>query len=255
MTKIKLTPSEQFVWEYINQNISDIPSMSIVQLSENSNVSTATIVRTMKKMGYDGYTSFRHTLKTSASSDKGLDFEQIDVADKNIRRAIEKNEQETLLTIRQVDSTTIEDAVQKMKAARKIIIFARGLSTYVAEEMMLKFNVLNTYCESYSDPNIIRLKSKDLHKDDVVIFISLNGETEELVEAIKNCSKNEVTTISFTTAKHSPLAINSTLLFTGYKAPDSFIPEYEVKSRLPLSILTRIVSDAFAVRINNDLNP
>jgi len=252
MANVKLTPSEKFVWQYINKNLQAIPTMSIVQLSEESNVSTATIVRTMKKMGYEGYTSFRHSLKQSKENLAEWNFEQIDVADKNIRRAIEKNEQETLLTIKQVDSSTIEDAVQKIKSSSKVIIFARGLSTYVAEEMMLKFHVLNKYCETYSDPNIIKIKSRELNKDDVVLFISLNGETEELIEASENCIKNEVTTITFTSAKHSPLAANSTLLFTGYKVPDSFIPEYEVKSRLPLSILTRIVSDAYAVRISDE---
>ncbi|MFL2128810.1 MurR/RpiR family transcriptional regulator [Ruoffia sp. FAM 24228] len=254
MTTNKLTPSEEFVWQYINDNVTKIPAMSIVQLSEKSNVSTATIVRTMKKMGFEGYTSFRHTLKSSTNSNEEWNFELIDVADQNIRRAIEKNEQETLLTIKQVDSTTIEDAVQKISSSRKVIIFARGLSTYVAEEMMLKFLVLNKYCETYSDPNIIRIKSRNIHEDDVVIFISLSGETEELVEASDNCLRNETTTITITTSKHSSLAKNSTLLFLGFKASDSFIPEFEVKSRLPLSILTRIISDAYAVRINDDFN-
>lgn len=251
MKSNSLTPSEKYVWQYINDNIKKIPTMSIVQLSENSNVSTATIVRSMKKMGFDGYTSFRHTLKNSNNSNEDLNFEHIDIADQNISRAIEKNEQETLLTINQIDSGTIEDAVQKIKSSRKVIIFARGLSTYVAEEMMLKFHVLNKYCETYSDPNIIKIKSKGINKNDVVLFISLGGETEELIEASENCLKNEITTITFTTAKYSQLALNSTLLFTGYKVPDSFIPEYEVKSRLPLSILTRIVSDAYAVRTND----
>ena len=57
--KNKLSSSEKYLWEYIQNNLDDIPNLSIVKLSEDANVSTATIVRTTKKMGYSGYTDFR----------------------------------------------------------------------------------------------------------------------------------------------------------------------------------------------------
>ncbi len=48
----KLSESEQFLWRFIEAHILDIPDYSIIKLSELANVSTATIVRTMKKKGY-----------------------------------------------------------------------------------------------------------------------------------------------------------------------------------------------------------
>ncbi|MDO4670642.1 MAG: MurR/RpiR family transcriptional regulator [Aerococcus sp.] len=243
----RLTKTEEYLWNYINQHLNEVATQSIVELSVSANVSTATIVRTMKKVGYDGYTAFKHSLK---NKNKGWDFAELEVADQSIKRAIEKNEQETLYTIRQINPSLIEDAVQKLFAADRVILFARGLSTYVAEEFSLKLRVLNKYCENYNDPNIIRIKSESLTPEDVAVFISLNGETKDLVEAIENCRKADVTTIVFTTQKESSLARQATILFCGYKAPDSVIPEYEVKSRLPLSILTRIISDAYGIRVN-----
>ena len=56
----KFSPSEQHLINYINNHQLDIAEMSIVKLSESANVSTATIVRTMKKLGYDGFTSFKY---------------------------------------------------------------------------------------------------------------------------------------------------------------------------------------------------
>lgn len=49
----KLSEAELFLWNYITQNLSEIPSLSIIKLSELANVSTTTIVRTMKKKGYE----------------------------------------------------------------------------------------------------------------------------------------------------------------------------------------------------------
>ena len=45
----KLSESEQYLWDFIQSHILEIPSCSIIKLSEYANVSTATVVRTMKK--------------------------------------------------------------------------------------------------------------------------------------------------------------------------------------------------------------
>lgn len=45
----KLSEAEEFLWNYIMQHLQEIPNMSIIKLSEHANVSTTTIVRTMKK--------------------------------------------------------------------------------------------------------------------------------------------------------------------------------------------------------------
>ncbi|GBD79178.1 putative RpiR family transcriptional regulator [Tetragenococcus halophilus subsp. halophilus] len=46
----KLSDSEQYVWDFIQENIQTIPNYSIIKLSELANVSTATIVRTMNRV-------------------------------------------------------------------------------------------------------------------------------------------------------------------------------------------------------------
>lgn len=48
-----LTNTEKYLLSYIEEHLEEIPSISIVKLSEDANVSTASIVRTMKKIGYD----------------------------------------------------------------------------------------------------------------------------------------------------------------------------------------------------------
>ena len=54
----ELSDSERHLLQYIYNHLERISTMSIVTLSEEANVSTATIVRLMKKLGYEGYTSF-----------------------------------------------------------------------------------------------------------------------------------------------------------------------------------------------------
>lgn len=249
----KLSEAELFLWHYIQKHLNHIPTMSIVQLSEKANVSTATIVRTLKKQGYDGYTSFRHTLKNDPLFSKR--FSHLEKSEQLIQEAIFKNQQEVLNTLQNIDVALLEDAIQKIRASSRIVIFARGLSEMTAQEMCLKFHVLNKYCEVYTDPNIIKTRSKTLSQSDTVLFISLSGETEELVVACLNCQKQDISTIVFSTNGMSRLAKMADISFVGYKTADSHFPEYEIKSRIPLNIMTRILLDAYAISLNKKRQP
>ena len=245
--QIHFSSSELFLLEYLEKHIDNIPETSIVKLSELANVSTSTIVRTMKKMGYDGFTSFKHHLKNEQEFNPK--FAIIDQVDQKIRKAIMKNEQELTKTIQMLDSGTIEDAIQNIKASNKITIFARGFSEFIAKEMMIKFQLMGKHCELHDDPNIIRSISKKIDKNGIVIFVSLNGETAELVEAANNCNQHSVRTITFTANSQGSLAKLSEISFVGYKSSFSYFPEYEVRSRLPLQIMTRILLDSYAIRM------
>lgn len=248
LKKIHFSSSEKYLLDYIRNNQENLPELSIVKLSELANVSTATIVRTMKKLGYDGFTSFKYHLKDEQKHNPK--FAIMDQVDKKIQETIIKNEREVIKTIQMLDSRTIEDAVQNIKASKKIMLFARGFSVLIAKEMLIKFQLSGKYCELHDDPNIIKRLSKDIQKDTVVIFISLSGETLELVEAAKNCNSQDIPTITLTANSKSSLTQLSDIYFVGYKSSISYFPDYEVRSRLPLQIMARVLLDSFVIRVN-----
>ncbi len=243
----QLSESEAFLWHYIQQHILDIPDLSITSLSELANVSTSTIVRAMKKKGYEGYTSFKHHLKEQAHNT--INFSLVDQVDEEIRRSILKNEQEVIRTINLLDTGIIEDCIQKILITERIVIFARGFSELIAEEMKIKFQLTGKYCELHTDPNIIKEISKRLSRDDTVIFISLNGETDELITAAQNCFAREISTILVTANADSSLMNLCELCLVGFKSEISFFPDFEVRSRLPLSVIGRILLDSYAIRV------
>ncbi|MCY7538465.1 MurR/RpiR family transcriptional regulator, partial [Bacillus pumilus] len=89
-----LSETERYLLHYIHQHLEDISTLSIVTLSERANVSTATIVRLMKKIGYNGYTSFKYRLKQEKKMTDASD--QLKNIDEDIKLAIRKNEEEVL---------------------------------------------------------------------------------------------------------------------------------------------------------------
>lgn len=242
-----LSETEHYLLDYIIKNIESMPYISIVKLSEEANVSTATIVRLMKKIGYDGFTSFKYTIKDHLKNEDHTD--SISNIEKNINSAIKKNELEVLNTIKMLSRGNIEDAIQKMHHAEKIYIFARGFSEMIANEMNIKLQLLGKNCEMHNDPNIIKVISRKLKENELAIIISLSGETKELIEACKNLRMKHVSTITLTAGVDSTLAKLSEIVLLGYKGSQSFFPDYEVRSRLPLQVISRILLDAYVIRM------
>ena len=69
----RLSPTEQNLFNYIIKNLHIVKDMSIRDLSEKCFVSTTSIFRLVKKLGYQGYAEFSQALRdTEEESRKNL---------------------------------------------------------------------------------------------------------------------------------------------------------------------------------------
>jgi DNA-binding MurR/RpiR family transcriptional regulator len=100
----------------------------------------------------------------------------------------------------------------------------------------------------FRDPNIIMTIARRIRPGSVVLIITLNGETPELVAAAKILDQNDVPIVTFTTNGEAPIIQYTDTLFLGFQSKTTYFSEYEVHSRLPLQIMTRILLDAYVVR-------
>ncbi|WP_156321576.1 MurR/RpiR family transcriptional regulator [Lacticaseibacillus saniviri] len=246
---MELSPSEAYFWNFALKHQHQIMHLSITQLSATVNVSTATIVRTVKKQGFSGYTDFRHSLFRDEGS--AAQFISLNNVDQQIQQVVLQNEEEVTNTIKLMDINVIEDSIQLLKHAKTIYIFARGLSEMIATEMTLKFQLLGKSAQSQTDPNIIKTIANRVTDQDVVIFITLNGNTPELVHAAQVLAKNDVSNITLTTNQQAAIVPFSDEILLGYKSDLSYFQEFEVRSRLPLQVMARILLDSYVVRTKN----
>lgn len=244
----KLSDSDKYLTDYIEKHYLESLDISIVKLSDNANVSTSTIVRCMKKLGYNGFTDFKYQMVAEDSNKFSEPLKHFEHMDSQIQTAIVKNQEEVDKTVRYLNYTIIEDAISAIKYSKKINILARGFSEHISNEMTIKLQLLNKHAEEHNDPNIIKIKSKSFDEDDLVIFVSLNGETDELIQAAEICKQNNVKTICLTTNKNSRLYNLCDINLLGFKSDKTFIPDYEVRSRLPLQVLARVLLDAYVIR-------
>lgn len=197
-------------------------------------------------MGYSGYTDFRQQLTLKRKDTQ--QYKNLEKVDHDIKQAILKNKYEVDNTLKMLNVGSIEDAIQKIKKSSDIYIFARGFSEFIAQELLVKLQLLGKNCVLSTDPNIIVTMSKRIRREDLVIFITLNGETKELVAGAKNAFDNGVSTLTITTNEEGSIIKYSEMVLLGFKSQTSYFPDYEVRSRLPLQVISRILLDSYVIR-------
>ncbi|OOM14558.1 MurR/RpiR family transcriptional regulator [Clostridium saccharobutylicum] len=230
----KLTSTEKMVVDYINKNESNIPNMSIVDVAEKSFTSPATVSRTIKKCGLDGFSELRY--KISAKEDYNNEA-------KKINEILGKSLIEVTKTIENISVKNVLKVVKEIKGARRIYILARGLTELVAQEFNLKLELLGYNTFLIVDPNIMRKICKTLNEDELVMIFSLKIGSREVVEAAESAVKTGAKVITCCCVQNSELEKLSDITLIGYKQPRTSIKEFEVTSRLPLFIISRAIID------------
>ncbi|NFE62734.1 MurR/RpiR family transcriptional regulator [Clostridium botulinum] len=210
-----LTETEKTVVKYINSNESNIPKMSIVDVAEKSFTSPATVSRTIKKCGLEGFSELRY--KISAKNDYNHDS-------KKVNEILGKSLIEVTKTIENISVENVLKTVRLIKEAKRIYILARGLTELVAQEFNLKLELLGYNTFLIVDPNIMRKICKTLDKAE---------------SAVKTGAK----LITCCCVKNSKLENLSDITLIGYKQSRTAIKEFEVTSRLPLFIISRAIID------------
>lgn len=234
----RLTATEKQVVNYINTNTDKIANMSIVDVAEGTFSSPATVSRTIKKCGIGGFAELRYTLskKNNEASDSG-----------QVHEILEKSLQEATYTVEELAINNVLDAIELIRKSGRIYILARGLTELVAQEFSFKLQLLGYNTFQISDPNVMRKITCDVKKDELLVIFSLYGKTVELINCAENAVLMGAKVISCCCADETPLKKLSTVYLKGYKCKSVSIKKFEVTSRMPLNVISRILIDYLAL--------
>lgn len=233
----KLTTSERMVVDFLNENAKKLATMSIVDIADATFTSTATVSRTIKKCGLNGFTEFRYRLLSHNKDSKNYE------AYKGINTLLEKSLMEVSRTVDSISIKDVVSVVNTIKETTRVYIIARGLTELVAKEFDYKLNLLGYNSFLVTDPNIMVKISEKLKSTDTLIVFSLRGETPSILDACKNAKGVGCKVISCCCEKQSTLRDLSDIIILGEKHKDISIKDYEVTSRIPLSVISRVIID------------
>lgn len=237
-----LSKTDRQIVNFINDHERDLSEMSIVDIAFETFTSPSTVSRAIRKCGINGFNELRYKL-TQPNKNKDL---------VSINEIMNKSLIEATFVLERMSLTNVLNIVNTISAAKdkKIYIFSRGLTEHVAKEFSLKLELLDYNVTETGDPNIMVSITKNLKKDNLVIIFSLNGTTEELVESAKNAALAGAKVITCCCSDRSPMLEYSLYYIIGYKHSHIAIKEFEVTSRLPLFIISRIIIDYLVEQTN-----
>ncbi len=225
-----LTKAELKVIDYINDNESWIPSLSITQLAKKTYTSTATVTRAIQKVGFSGISELKYQINNHQQDKK--------TKNKPINSILEKTLYVCSETINNLDTTDILKAVDWIKHSKRVLIFARGLSALVGREFRYYLQLMGYNVVLIEDITLLKNTHNIVHSDDLVFILTVKNSTSELRFCAQIIHEKGARLVVCTCTKHSSLDKYANILIHGHT---EFIMRaaYDINmySRIPLYII------------------
>lgn len=181
--------------------------MTIVELAKNVETSPASITRFVKNMGCKNFAEFKMRLFL-------LTNKKAPPKNEDIFRDISEFYNETLKRNNGIfHKSQILKLVEDIKNAKRIYVYGVGSSGFTALEIMQRLIRMGFNITSITDPHMMIMNSSVVRKGDLVLGISISGETEEVVNSLKISKANDARTIGVTCFKESSIAGYSDEIF------------------------------------------
>lgn len=210
-------PSEKKIADYILENTQEITSLSINELASKSGSTAATIVRFSRKIGFDGFQSFRIGLAGEMMSTSSISNQIVkgDSCFEIFNKRINDISVSLWNTESVLEPRSMELAANKIMKAKRIVVFGLGNSAAIAQDAAHKFLRLGLNAQACTDNHMQAIIASHLDRDSVAIGISHSGTSRDIVESLQFSKIGNATTICITNYDNSPIVENADIcLFT-----------------------------------------
>lgn len=236
-----LSSMELDVLRYIDNNKSEILTLSIQELAKKLFVSTTTIIRLCKKLDLEGYSHLKYFVKELLANEKSgrkitpsLSLEEIIAEELS---DIEK-------TARGIDDKAVREIDELMKQDTQIHFFAKGLTNIVFNYTARHLLSLSRKVILYEDTHIAYLQARNMGEKDMIFLASLSGETEQVVRVAQIAKSRGAKVITFTASPFSQLSkigdYNFLLVNNAKTTPD-----VDTKSRCQLMFVLNVIVKSY----------
>ena len=191
-----LNENDLLIWKYIQGHKKGCCAISIEELAGKCNISRTTISRFTQKLGFAGFREFKVHLQ--------LEYEQEQVQSDFLLDEVCANYRKCIETVQRTDMTEI---CERIYHAKRLFAFGTGEVQNAAAQMIKRMfmNVKRFFVNPYGKSEVL-MAIEDLGPEDVVIMISLSGETELAVSAARMLKARGVYTVSITRLSDNTLS-------------------------------------------------
>jgi RpiR family carbohydrate utilization transcriptional regulator len=251
----QLNRSERKVAKVIAADPQSATRMSIAALAELAQVSEPTVNRMCRSFGLKGYPDFK--LELAQSMARGTPYvsqsvNQNDTAAQYTDKIFTSTMASLDAARQQVDSKTIERAVDYLSQAHQICFCGMGASGAVAQDALHKFFRFNIPVVAHNDYLMMRMTAAAAKRGDVLVLLSFTGRTKEMLEVARIGRGAGALVISIT-APNSPLAHESSLVLD-VQAPEDTDVYMPMQSRMIQLTLIDVLATGVILRRGEDFH-
>lgn len=205
--KIKLTETEKEILEYMVENLDALPKLSSRKLAEKTYTSPTTIVRFVKKLGYQNYNDFKYNI---ISKLKNSDEEsQINVHEKalSVLNKVEKMQNEAVNDFKnKISLETFQKVIDECSKHQYIDIIANDCNSILGKYAMHYFTSLGKIVQVYHEKDQQIYASMNLPSDHLIFIISKYALNETLLNCALTLKRRHITTIAITNHQENSLS-------------------------------------------------
>lgn len=201
--RVQLSELETQVFDYIVRNPQKIEQMTAEQLAQELFISTATISRTAKHLGFKGFQELKYAIAQYSQVEKGS--EGTVTASSDINQLTVSIETQLHATFEQLKKAPIAEVVDLIAKSRSIEIMGVGGSLPICIDTARKLTFMGKNASARIDWDELQAVSKSLTPEDLAIIVSNSGETIHVVEYANNLKANKVPFIAIVGTKDSHL--------------------------------------------------
>ena len=218
--KEDLSMAERVVLDYLIENKAVLKNFNVEKIAEAAYTSPASVVRMCKKLGYNGFKDFKIDFilaNAKVEIPENREYKDVILAkDSNYAKAVIENNIRILEeTLKLHDKDALHKAAIYIMKARKILIFGKGSSYLVCKDLEMKLRRINKFCVAQGESHEQLVDASFINSNDVVIFVSNSGTTQEIISAALVAKDNKAKIISIVKLGTSLLAeLSDIVLYT-----------------------------------------
>ena len=198
--KQNLSSTDISIWKYILNNRAQIRRISIHELAKECCVSSTTIVRFAQKLGFDGFSDLKSSLKYEEPVEN--------IHSQDILPALENFYSKTVSNLMK---RNYDDPSRLVHEANRVFAFSSGyVQSNVVQELKRLFFYDNIFIYEIKGRDEFYSILKTANKDDLFIIVSLSGESYLVTEFSLQLQLKGIPLISITRLHDNTLASRST---------------------------------------------
>ena len=232
---ITLNNTEKRIVEYILEKSHSFSNIKITDMANDLYLSSNTIIRLCKKLGYSGFSELKYNIVNANKSNNEIDLDSSHISIHNsVVKTLSLNKPDDICT-----------AATKIYNSNRVVIFSLGLPQYPALSFCKKLQYFNKMCLVPEDRDENKLFANNLKDDDLAFIISSSGSTDIIKKITGIVKTKNIYTISLTGLSQNFLSNLSDLSLFAY-LKDYQLNNHDLTSRLGFNIVLDLIFEEFS---------